>query len=449
MDMMSEQTKRIAKNTAILLLSILLLVLTFITWFGKMLPGNASRRQAMGEFFGGIFGQEDSAQELYVDYEAYEYTMRMLAPVQAAVRGGDGMSLLTGRDQVRTLFEQSGTVLTGAFESASEPKLVPQHIWRSYLSGQHLFYDFLGELPLDVLAAAFDTQSQRFDGRTARYLVLAADTEGVHLLFQTAEGKAYAAETSVGIGELTAFFEEYGAGDAQYAYEMEHFSHLPDEFISVPHRSVPAVYMQSPLVSESTSATGERIIQMVLAGFGYNPYLTGGYLESDYTRVYVEELETLRIAADGKLSYLSPGDEGNTEFPDVERRLWIVNHAASLLDRVLSDVIGDMSLYLQDVSYEEETGRTVVNFGCCVDGIPMVQDDGYFARLEYDGERLCAAYLTLQSFLRLQQTDLLLPDEQAAAAAVGDCAVFELRYQKNRQGEYHAGWYYVLEEPEA
>ncbi|MBE6935398.1 MAG: hypothetical protein E7458_02720 [Ruminococcaceae bacterium] len=446
---MSEQTKRIAKNAAILLLSVLLLVLTFITWFGKMLPGNAARREAMGEFFGGILGREDSAAELYVDYEAYEYTLRVLAPVRAAVRSGEGMCALSDRDQVRELFERSGSALTGAFESASEARSLSRQNWRRYLSGQHLFFDFEGELPLDILAAAFDADPQRFDGRTARYLVLAADEREVSLLWKTADGKLYSADTAVTSGEFAALLSEYGTGDAMFAFEQENLSHLPDEFIVVPHREAPAVYMPTSLVSENTSATGERMIQTVLTGFGFSPYLTGGYLESDYTRVYVEELSTLRIQADGKLSYLSPGKTEQPEIPDVERRLMLVNHAASLLDRVLSDVIGDGSLYLQEISCEEDTGRLTVTFGCSVEGIPMVQDDGYFARLEYEGEQLCAAYLTLQSFLRLQQTELLLPEEQAAAVTEGNCAVFELRYQENRQGEYHAGWYYVLEQPAA
>ena len=66
---MREKIKKNSKNGVILLLLVLLLVLTYLTWFGDMQPGNAQRRQVIGELFGGLFWNENTVENVYPGYE--------------------------------------------------------------------------------------------------------------------------------------------------------------------------------------------------------------------------------------------------------------------------------------------------------------------------------------------------------------------------------------------
>ena len=81
---MRNAVRRISKNVVILFLLVSLVVLTIATWFGDIQPGNAQRRQVIGELFGWS-GDKDG--DVYPGYEEYDYTMSILSPVRAAVRG--------------------------------------------------------------------------------------------------------------------------------------------------------------------------------------------------------------------------------------------------------------------------------------------------------------------------------------------------------------------------
>ena len=442
---MREKIKKNSKNGVILLLLVLLLVLTYLTWFGDMQPGNAQRRQVIGELFGGLFWKENTVENVYPGYEEYDYTMSILSPVRAAVRNDEGLTLLTGREEARELFERVSAVLASAMDSAGRMETLTAYQWRELLSGNLVFFDFEGEMPLDMLAAVIGSAENAMLEHQVRDIVLAIQQDTLTLAVMSKNGAPTAYTTAVPPAELISLAGEFGSGNAHFAFEDQTAAvHLPAEFIIPANREKPAVIRKSSTFADYTSTSSERIINAVLESFGYNPYTTGSYIESDDTRVYVEELSTLRLSPDGSLSYYAPDSEKmRSPAPNSEERSAIIMDAAAMLDSVVSDYIGDVTLYIQRAYYDAEVGRYVILFGCVADGIVLSFPDGYFARLEYAGTTLASAHLTIASYILTAQHDIILPDPQAAALVDGKCTLFELRYVENQNGEYHANWYCI------
>ena len=446
---MRNTIRRISKNVVILFLLVSLLALTIVTWFGDIQPGNAQRRQVVGELFGGLFWSGDKSSGVYPGYEEYDYTMSILSPVRAAVRGDVGLTYLTARSEARELFERVSAVLADAMDTADARQELTAYQWRSILSGTMVLFDFEGEMPLDMLSAVLGAPDYAPIERQARYVVLSVSRDELMLVIKAENSMPVSYRTELHSAELASLIREFGEGNAQFAFEDRTYSrHLPDEFVVLENRPKPAVIQMSSTFTDYTSTSSERVINAVLESFDYNPYTTGGYIESDDTRVYVEELRTLRISPDGALSYYAPEPETvSSADPDTEARLAIISNATSMLDRVTSIYMGDgadgVSIYVMRAYYNASSGRYIVLFGCEADGIVLSFQDGYFARFEYAGTALAGAHLTVASYYLTAQYDEPMPDAQAAASVEGKSRLFELRYIKKQKDEYHADWYYL------
>lgn len=446
---MRDTVRRISKNIAILFLLVSLVVLTIVTWFGDIQPGNAQRRQVIDGLFGGLFWSGEKSGDVYSGYEEYDYTMSILSPVRAAVRSNEGLTYLTSRSEARELFERVSAVLARAIDTADDRRELTAYQWRGVLSGEMVFFDFEGEMPLDMLSAVLGTTEYAPADRQARYVALSVNRDTLTLVIKAENGVPVAYQTVLHAAELASLVEEYEEGNAQFAFESQAYSrHLPDEFVVLKDRPQPAVIKTSSTFTDYTSTSSERVINAVLESFGYNPYTTGGYIESDNTRVYVEDLRTLRISQDGALSYYAPEPETiPSSAPDAEARLAIISNATSMLDRVTSNYMGDgvdgVSIYIMRTYYNASSGRYIVLFGCEVNGIVLSFQDGYFARFEYVGTELASAHLTVVSYYLTAQYDQPMPDAQAAALMEGKSHLFELRYVKKLKDEYHADWYYL------
>ena len=439
---MSGRVKNLLKNTVIVILLLSLVALTVLTWFGDMQPGGAQRQEVLSELFGGIFsGTGDAERGLYSGYREYDYTMSILSPVRAAVRSGGALSCFTARDAVRELFERTSALLADALASADGRNTLSAYQWRQVLRQDLICFDFEGDMPLAMLSAVIGLAETNVAEQQARAIVLYESGDALILVIRPREGMPIAYATAVAAGEFDALLGEYGEGNARFAFEDPiSAQYLPDEFIVMPNRAVPKVLKRTAPLSDYTGTASERLIYALLSGFGCNPYTTGAYIDSDGTRVYVEEFRTLRITPDGALSYYAP--EPVDDSVPVTERSAIISSAATMLDHLASNYIGDASIFISRAYYDTDAGRYIILFGCAVDGIPLILEDGYFARLEYVGSSLVGAHMTVAGYIQTESQEALLPDVQAAAAA-GKSRIFELRYGKHQDGEYRANWYFV------
>ena len=436
---MRDWFKRSWKNITIVLLLISLVVLTILTWFGDMQSGSARRQRILGAFPN---RGEQIQSNIYSGYREYDYTMSILSPVRASVRSGGAMSHYTARTAVRELFERASAVLASAMTTALDRREVSAYQWRAILEQDLLLFDFEGEMPIAMLSAVMGIADYGVKEQQTRYIALFSDGDALTLALKSGDSAPVLYTTGLLPDELTALVQEYGGGTARFACEDPRLARLlPDMFVVLEDRPAPRVLVRSALFTDYTDAASERVINSILGGLGYNAYTTGSYIESDDTRVYVEEFRTLRIRPDGALSYYAPIPPD--EAVPVTERSAIISSAASLLDRLTAGSIGDMSIYIQRAFYDADSERYVILFGCTVDGILLSFEDGYFARLEYVGTSLVSAHMTVSGYLLTESRTELIPDVQAAATVGSKSSTFELRYVKTQNDEYRANWYYI------
>jgi hypothetical protein len=303
--------------------------------------------------------------------------------------------------------------------------------WRELLTGDMLLFDFGGAMPAEILADVIGAAVWGENQPDIRYLLLSGDA----LAVKSSDGEMILYKTAGVADSFAPLLQEYGMGGLRFAFE-EGYDYLPDETPCGAEYDAPQI-IREDFLKDYTGASDGGILNAVLEGFGYNPYTTGSYIESDDTRVYVEESGTLRIAPGGFLSFNAETAETRTANDSGA----IVRRATALLDAVAADYVGDVSFYVLRAYYDEDAARYIVMYGCAANGIILETPNGYFARFEYAGGELSAAYMDLASYAAAQDFAPPLPLAQAAATLTREARVFELRYVGNgNDGTYVAAW---------
>ena len=149
-----------------------------------------------------------------------------------------------------------------------------------------------------------------------------------------------------------------------------------------------------------------------MSALGMNSYVIRPYTEADGTRVYVESGKTLRIDANGKISFKGGAPPaGETE------RDGAVLLAASIAQQTLLPLCGDAKLCFAGAS-EADGGAYTVRFEYAIDGIVAELPDSRSAALvTVSGAEVAKLELHPRRYTLTQETRPLLPMAQAAAIA--------------------------------
>ena len=373
----------------------------------------------------------------YTQYEEYTYIRSLLTPLRAVVRNETGLCTLTESNAVAGLYERTQAVLNEALVTAQPAEEIAYTQWKQALASYMVLYDYEGNVPLDCIGLLAGTGSM-VQYPNIRYLLLQieADTT-VSLYYQTEEGTYYRSRTEAASAYLYPELLSCTGDGSVFLYEM-----LPGNACFVTGAGTETVKLTG------TSVLGEgsdkdRVLATVLESLGFNAYLTKAYPEADATRVYVEELDTLRVSNDGKLRFYSPtADTGEVTEPNVLEKTDLLARSAKIVQQALSPYLGDAKLFLRTVYTDETSGRFVLLFGISVNGVVVECEDGYVASLEFCGRELVAADMKLLSFRLTEETEQILPLRQAYAAA-GNAGEMALRYTQSEDGTYLADWYLV------
>lgn len=147
-------------------------------------------------------------------------------PVRIAVCDGvDRFAVQYDPAQADRLFSSVGILLSEALSSAASPHTVPESAWRDALQAPGVWFDFLGELPLEALYAWMgEGGSNPSLTATARQLAVAQDLDGgVSLYYHNeSDGLYYACETEVAYtGHMDELVSGHGSNGAFFVFELE------------------------------------------------------------------------------------------------------------------------------------------------------------------------------------------------------------------------------------
>lgn len=334
------------------------------------------------------------------------------APFSVAVVGesvGGRCGLTYGAARVGEVYERFSAALGEALGSSGEPEPVEESAWRAALSGPGVYFDYLYDQPLSLLAVWLGTE---IDGgaasHTARRLCLALEEDGPALYYVRAlYGEYYRCETALSASAMSARLQEYPANGALFAFELN-----ADTGVDAYALLEPGLQSYARLTSVNPLRDAAAI--SALPGlFGFSSVRS--YSETDAT-VFVEGDATLRVSADGTVNYkcktggLALGAENMSPQMAVEaaRKLCVNGPGASC---------GAANLGLSALHYDPESDSYFICFEYSADGVPVRMTEGAAAELTVSRGYLTDAVLRYRSYSAEAESIVPLPREQALAAA--------------------------------
>lgn len=444
---MRENLKRITKNIIIVLLLGGVAVLTWLNWFSNSPKIAGSTDSVFTRLISTVMGRdEDTARTLpvYTAYTESAYSPSAARPAQAVLHADGELYHFVGESDMDTFFQRLTVPLATALESISAGRILDQAQWRSCLGGNCLLLQYCGEMPMYYLSAALGAVQNEDLDYTVTDLMLESSGDTVTLLAKTPDGTVYAYNTALRSLNRQALTADFEPSEERFACEIpELLDRVPDETL-IGTRSLQILRLSVGQVLGDTAASGsDRIVDAILESLGFNTYTVASYIESDATRVYVEQMRTLRITGDAALVY---SDQAQEEIKPMigmamSVRAQDIARSAQIMEKAVTPYLGAAEAYLARQYYDDLTENYVVVYRVAYEGKKIDLQSGYLARFEFRGTELVKAYVNLLSFSLTPQTDVLLPSLYAAAAAgTGEGTDrLELRYAV-RQGTASCAW---------
>ncbi len=421
---MMKKLLEFTKSLLILGLIVSAVYLTYVAW--SLSIGTSGDLNTL------LSGQEESPlPPAYTEYEEVSSALTLLTPLEAVVRSDAGLCSVSGSDQTGLLFDRVRDTLGEALTTLKDRTPMSDDDWIEALSGKMVCFDFKNETPLDLISVLSGGIEGQYPDIVR--LLLTSDADGsVLLCYETPDGAKIKCVTDADGAFLNTVFADYPADGSQFLYEAGLKT----------ASTVTTLRRGSALVTERRLPSAASVSTVVLEALGFNSYTTKAYPETDTVRVYVEELNTMRLSTDGTVRYYAPGaDTGIYTAPLGLKRAALLADAYDICKKATSTTLGDVSLYLIKAYTDETTGRFVVLLGVHAAGVPVVTETGYTASFSYSGTELVSAELHLRQYEYTAGDALLLPALQAAAA-MDPGTTLSLRYA-GENGAYALGWYAV------
>lgn len=341
-------------------------------------------------------------------------------PVRMAVYdGAERFAVQYDAEQTDRLFTSLGILLTEALSSASAPEAVGEEVWREALCSPGVWFDFLGEIPLEALYAWMGEGGANPSlTACARQLAVARDGEGrVCLYYSNVEdGLYYACGTQVAFeGHMDEMIAGYGGSGASFVFELEADSGYDgvDPYVLIPSSPPsPVVYRASNPLAGMDSAS----VAALQEALSFQAPSDALYAIPGGARLRVGR-ETLEVGGDGTVTYHTSEDEP-ARYPVGED--CTVTELVEFTRRLAADTVGRSCgaarLYLMGVDALAD-GSTEVRFGYSLNGSAvLLPEDGCAARFTVRSGQITDFTLRFRAYEATGEHSLLLPERQAAAA---------------------------------
>ena len=301
--------------------------------------------------------------------------------------------------------------LAEALGSAGEPEAVTDAEWREALSSPGVYFDYYTDCQLSTYAIWLGSaMSSDAATHSARRICLSLGDGAVTLYYLRERGvdtrTAYRCSTELSYTELAERVNESVPNGAQFAFELD------GEFEGLD----PCAVLTEGVI-ELRGAAGENTIDAVepeniLAAFGMNANLARSYTEADGSVVYLEGTTSLRLGADGALSYASrePGDADALTPSDA------VELTHRILERTALAASLEAGMRLSYIAYDLAAGTYTIRYDYCLDGLPLsLQQRECAAEFTLSGESVVGAEIIFRGYSYSAAAEHPLPARLAAA----------------------------------
>lgn len=293
-----------------------------------------------------------------------------LQPVAIVINDGEQCSSLTEPNLLTTYFEQLRQPLIELLGSAGTVETVSAEKWKSALSGSGVLLDYGVVLPMGVLGG--DAGGSLAD-REANALLISLEEEQVRLYMNGRDATCLSAQTALKTADLTTLLSAPAGDAAVYAF-------MSDDATSAltPHSVIPQdIALQSTVVrtalSDSNASYTPERQERILEAFGFDVYTARSYLDASECRVFLDENGTLRLGAEGYVSF-SANETGGIFLNGAQTSAEYAACASGILQDILVGLSGVPRYALHCVE-TDETGVTL-SYEALAEGYPMIAENG-------------------------------------------------------------------------
>ena len=324
--------------------------------------------------------------------------------------------------QTDRLFDAVGGLLGEGLASAKSPEQVDEAVWRRALQTPGVYFDFLGQIPLDALYAWLGegASNPNLSG-TARRVLLARDsTDAVVLYYSNEEtGLYYACGTAVIYsGHMEEMLAGYGGNGAFFAFEYgaeQSYAEL-DPYVLI--FSAPPTPGAARISNPLAGVAGAQL-EALQNALSFRPQSSSAVYPVQGGITVREGRETLTIASDGTVTYHAPEQDASRYMVAEDGQSATdaqVIEAARELAAAAGSWAGSARLYLTELEYGED-GTQTVRFGYSLEGA-MVRLSGDLPAAEFTvrGGQITDYTIRFRTYEATGETTLVLREQLAAAA---------------------------------
>ena len=376
---------------------------------------------------------------------AGETRTQAVLPLRMAVINEEGCyGAQYGNGEVESLFNRTASLLNEALSGAGLPQEVTAYDWeQALLSAPGIYFDFQGDVPLQVLCGWLSGKENPNLTDSACRLLLSAGSDGEVLLYYAGHGSEqfFVCKTQlVSLSHLRSAAQSVVANGAIFACWDADYAQLAADTLICTQTPQPRVFSaDNPL-----SAEDEERLAELLDILSFPEGITTIYDTPEGQRIRSGN-DTLTISRDGLLTLHSTAEDARYPVIRMEGNgdlFAAVEGARALVAQITQPWRGDAGLYLQQVQPLDTNGWQI-RFGYVLDDTPVqVGQRGYAASVQVEQGYIIELELQLRSYTPAEQTGLVLPEKQAAAALAqmnGQGGRLQLCYL-DRGDNVHAVW---------
>ncbi len=315
-----------------------------------------------------------------------------------------------------SLFEALTPLLRDAVGTAEPLGLTADLTLQRDLNGTSVFLSFPTPLPLSVIAAWLDVETEL--ETSVKSLAISCRTDGYTTLYLLDQaGSIYRYHTDLPASAVRETAEHFPPNSALFAYESNYATLAPYAILHVQPEDLPQ--LQAALPEQYT-------VSSLLQALDFNIHTQSSYVETDGTEVVTESPRTLRFSPGGTVSYTGVGEVSASIFQiacagDAPTRSEALL-ACWRLAAVLTDATGASPLVLRSAESDGDGWR--ISFGYQVQGWDVFfdQPSSELSSLEalavtISGRTITAFTYRCRTYSPAEDVSLLLPPSLAAAMA--------------------------------
>ena len=345
-------------------------------------------------------------------------------PVKIAVRSETGLyGIQYSADGIAQTWTQMEDLWSAALVGAQEMRTASMAEYTRALQNNMIFLEFDGSVPFSLIAGWMGAETPE-GGKNCVCggLLLSREDEDSYRIYlrDAATGQLYSARTDIRDVQFASTAQNFTANDCTMAAETD-TEISPDTLLFSQAQSFQTVSFQPFTGSVSTLLDDLHIDGQAAQ--------ENAYVSRDGASVYVSEDAIVRVSPESVLTY--EAETGIRAYDNVlgpeEARQKCAQLGRTLSANLLESMNSGGEAHLSK-AYTTDDGRYVTVFSLHIDGVPVDNELGYFARYEFEDGAMVHADMVLRICEVTGSAATVMPEAIAAAVRQDADALLSLRY---------------------